>query len=129
MTKTDTIIFSRPNYPLIITHPFLSSLPTSQFITTIGFTINYHLDYSDNIPIMIRNANNFLYNIRKSRNKLTFSMTKSIIHSLVFRKLIYCCSLLCNLPLGLILKLEMIQRRLKSLSIFKCKLSTHLLTL
>ena len=59
---------------------------------------------------MIRNANYFLYNIRKSRNKLTFSMTKSLIHSLVFSRLIYCCSLLCNLPLKLILKLEMIQR-------------------
>ena len=60
---------------------------------------------------MIRNANYFLYNIRKSRNKLTFSMTKSLIHSLVFSRLIYCCSLLCNLPLKLMLKLEKIQRR------------------
>ena len=99
MTKTDTIIISRPTYPLIITHPFLLSLPTSQSITTLGFTINSHLDYSDHISIMIRNANYFLYNIRKSRNKLTFSMTKSLIHSLVFSRLIYCCSLLCNLPL------------------------------
>ena len=38
-------------------------------------------------------------------------MTKSLIHSLVFSRLIYCCSLLCNLPLKLMLKLEMIQRR------------------
>ena len=68
MTKTDTIIISRPTYPLIITHPFLLALPTSQSITTLGFTINSHLDYSDHISIMIRNANYFLYNIRKSRN-------------------------------------------------------------
>ena len=60
---------------------------------------------------MIRNANYFLYNIRKSRNKLTFSMTKSLIHSLVFSRLIYYCSFICNLPLKLMLKLEMIQRR------------------
>ena len=111
MTKTDTIIISRPTYPLIITHPFLLALPTSQSITTLGFTINSHLDYSDHISIMIRNANYFLYNIRKARNKLTFSMTKSLIHSLVFSRLIYCCSLLCNLPLKLMLKLEKIQRR------------------
>ena len=111
MTKTDTIIISRPTYPLIITHPFLLALLTSQSITTLGFTINSHLDYSDHISIMIRNANYFLYNIRKSRNKLTFSMTKSLIHSLVFSRLIYCCSLLCNLPLKLMLKLEKIQRR------------------
>ena len=117
MTKNDTIILSRPTYPLIITHPFLLSLPTSQSITTLGFTINSHLDYSDHVSIMIRNANYFLYTIRKSRNKLTFSMTKSLIHSSVYKRslvlsrLIYCCVLLCNLPLKLMLKLEMIQRR------------------
>ena len=60
---------------------------------------------------MILNANYFLYIIRKPPNKLTFSMTKSLIHSLVFRSLIYYCSLLCNLPLKLMLKLEKIQRR------------------
>ena len=49
MNKTDTIILSRTIYPLIITHPFLLFLPTSQSITTLGFTINSHLDYSDYI--------------------------------------------------------------------------------
>ena len=38
MTKTDTIIFSRPSSPLSITHPFLLSLPTYTYITTFGFT-------------------------------------------------------------------------------------------
>ena len=110
MTKTYTIIIFRPTYPLITTHPFLLALPTSQYKTTLGFTINSHLDYFDHISIMFRNATYFLYNIRKSRNKLTFSMTKSIIHSLVFSRLIYCCSLLWNLPINLMLKLEKIQR-------------------
>ena len=131
MTKTNTIIISRPigkyigkyTYPLIITHPFLLSLLTSQSITTLGFTINSHLDYSDHISIMIRNANYFLYNIRKSRNKLTFPMTKSIIHSLVSSRLIYCCSLLCNLSLKLMLKLEMIQRH-SIRTLYKLKFSS-----
>ena len=60
---------------------------------------------------MIRTATYFLYNIRKSRNKLTFAMTKCLIHSLVFSRLIYFCSLLCNLPVNLMYKLERIQRR------------------
>ena len=111
MTTTYTIILSRPTYPLTITHPFLLSLPTSQSLTTLGFTINFHLYYSDHISIMIRNANYFLYNIRKSRKKFTSSLTKSIIHSLVFSRLIHCCSLLCNIPLKLMLKLEVIKRR------------------
>ena len=34
-----------------------------------------------------------------------------LIHSLVFSRLIYCCSLLCNLPVNLMYKLERIQRR------------------
>ena len=60
---------------------------------------------------MIRTANYFLYNIRKSRYKLTIAMTKYLIHSLVFSRLIYYCPLLCNLPVNLMYKLERIQRR------------------
>ena len=111
MTKTDTIIFSRPSSPLSINHPFLLSLPTSQSITTLGFTLTPHLDYSPHINNMIRTANYFLYNIIKSRYKLTFAITTYLIHSLVFSRLIYCCSLLCNLPVNLMYKLERIQRR------------------
>ena len=44
MTKTDTIIFSRPSSPLSIIHPFLLSLPTSESITTLVFTLASHLD-------------------------------------------------------------------------------------
>ena len=109
MTKTDTIIFLRHSYPLSITHPFLLSLPTSESINTLGFTLTSHLDYSPHINNMIRTANYFLYNIRKSRYKLTFTMTKCLIHSLVFSILIYFYSLLCNLPLNLMCKLERIQ--------------------
>ena len=60
---------------------------------------------------MIRTANYFLYNIRKYRYKLTFAMTKCLIHSLVFSRLIYYCSLLCNLPVNLMYRLERIQHR------------------
>ena len=111
MTKTDTIIFSGHSSPLSITHPFLLYLPTSESITTLGFTLTSHLDYSPHINNMIRTATYFLYNIRKSRNKLTFAMTKCLIHSLVFSRLIYCSSLLWNLPVNLMYKLERIQRR------------------
>ena len=51
MTKTDTIIFSRHSYPLSITHPFLLSLPTSQSINTLGFTITYHTIRTANFQI------------------------------------------------------------------------------
>ena len=105
------MIFSRPSYPLSITHPFLQSLQTSLSITTLGFTITSYLDYSAHINNMIRTANYFLYNIIKSRYKLTFDMTKCLIHSLVFSRLIYCCSLLCNLPINLMYKCYRIQRR------------------
>ena len=111
MTKADTIIISRHSYPLSITHPFLLSLPTSESVTTIGFTLTSHLDYSQHINNMIRSTNYFLYNIGKSRYKLIFSMTKCLIHSLVFSKLIYCCSLLCNLPVNRMYTLEHIQCR------------------
>ena len=64
MTKTDTIIFSRHSSPLSITHPFLLSPPTSESITTLGFTLTSHLDYSPHINNMIRTFNYFIYNIR-----------------------------------------------------------------
>ena len=89
MTNTGTIIFSRPSYPLSLTHPFLLYLPTSQSITTLGFTITSHLDYSPHINNMIRITNYFLDNIIKSCYKLTFAMTKCLIHSLIFSRLIY----------------------------------------
>ena len=71
-------------------------------IYTLGFTIISHLDYSPHINNMIRTVNNVLYNIRKSRYKLILAITKCLIHSLVFSILIYCCSLLCNLPVNFI---------------------------
>ena len=89
MINTDTIIFSRPSSPLSITHPFLLYLPTSQSITILDFTITSHLDYSPHINNMIRTTNCFLYNIRKSRYKLTFAMTKCLIHSIVFNIFIF----------------------------------------
>ena len=103
MTKTYTIIFSRPSSPLYITYPFLLYLQTYESITTIGFTITSHHDYSPHI------ANYFLYNIRKSRYKLIFAITKCLIYSLVSGRIIYCCSLLCNLPVNLMYKLGRIQ--------------------
>ena len=89
MTKTDIIIFARPCSPLSITHHFLLSLPTSESITILSFTISSILDYSPHINNMIRTANYFLYKIIKSRYKLTFTMNKCLIHSLVFSRLVY----------------------------------------
>ena len=89
MTKTDTIIFSRPSFPLSITHSFLLPLPTSESITTLGFTLTSNPVYSPHINNMIGTANYFLYNIRKSRYKLTFAITKCLIHSLIFSRLKY----------------------------------------
>ena len=109
--KTDTIIFSRPSSLLSITHPFLLSLPTSESITTFGVTLTSHLDHSPHINNMIRTANYFLYNIRKYRYKLNFAKTKCLINSLVFSRFIYLCSLLSNLPVNLMYKLECIQGR------------------
>ena len=63
ITKTDTIIFSRPISTLSITHPFLLYLPTSESITTLGFTITSHQAYSPHINNMIRTADYFLCNI------------------------------------------------------------------
>ena len=46
-----------------------------------------------------------------TRNKLTFNLTKCLIHALVFSRLQYCCSLFTTLPIHLLHRLETIQRR------------------
>ena len=76
ITKTDSIILSRSLSSITLTHPFLISLPISNTITTLGFTINNVLDYSVHISNTVRTANYFLYNIGKARSKLTFNLTK-----------------------------------------------------
>ena len=53
----------------------------------------------------------FFITLENHANKFTFLMTKSIIHSLVVSRLIYYCSLLFDLRLKLMLKLEMIHPR------------------
>ena len=59
----------------------------------------------------VRTANYSLYNIGKARSKLTFNLTKSLLHSLVFSRLRYCNSLLINIPQKLMTKVDSIQRR------------------
>ena len=111
ISKTDTIILSRPSSPLNITHTFLLSLPTSQSVTTLGITFDTHFNVTAQIVNIIRIANYYLYKIRNTRNKLTFNLTKCIIHALVFRRLRYCCSLFTTLTLHLLHRLETIQSR------------------
>ena len=56
MTKTVTSYFLDPvilYQSLIIFYYFHNSLPTSQSITTLGFIITSHLDYSPHINNMI----------------------------------------------------------------------------
>ena len=104
ISKTDTIILSHPSSPLNITHPFLLSLPTSQSVTTLGITFDAHFNVTAQIVNIIRRytANYYLYNIRKTRNKLTFNLTKCLIYALVFSRLRYCCSLFTTLPIHLL---------------------------
>ena len=59
----------------------------------------------------VRTANYFLHNIGKARSKLTFNLTKSLLHSLVFSRLRYCNSLFINIPQKLMKKFDSIQRR------------------
>ena len=67
-----------------------------------------------------RTANYFLYTIGKDCYKLTFTLTKSLLHSLVFSRLRYCNSLFINIPQTLMNKLDSIQRRVVRI-LFKLK--------
>ena len=111
ITKTDSIIFSRYISSITLALPFLISLPISNTITTLVFTINNALYYSVHISYTVLTANYFLYNIGKDRSKLTFNLTKSLLYSLVVSRLIYCYSLFINIPQNLMKKFDSIPRR------------------
>ena len=111
ITKTNRIILSRYLSLITLTHPFLISFPILNTINTLGFTINNTLYYSVHISNTVHTANYFLYNIGKVHSKLTFNLTKSILHSLVFSRLRYCNSLFINIPQKLMKKFDSIQRR------------------
>ena len=53
----------------------------------------------------------FIYNIYKVRKKLTFNITRNLINTLVFSRIIYCMSLYTSIFLRLLRKLETLQRR------------------
>ena len=111
MTKSDIIILSRFLSSISLTHLFIISLTISNTNNTLCFTINNALDYSVHISNTARTANYFLYNIVKTRSKLSFTLTKSLLYSLVFSRLRYCNSLLINIPQKLMKKVDSIQRR------------------
>ena len=66
----------------------LSHFLSHNTITTLYVTITNALDYSVHISNTVRTANYFLYNIGKARSNLIFTLTKSLLHSLVFSRLI-----------------------------------------
>ena len=111
ITKTDSIILSRYLSSITIIHPFLISLSISNTITTLGFTINNALDYSVHISNTVRTANYFLYNIAKARSKLSFTLTKQLLHSLILSRLRYCNSLFINILQKLMHKFDSIQSK------------------
>ena len=87
MSKIDTIILDRPSYP-INDSSFSNIVSYFQSISTLGFTINSHLEYSAHINNRVCPSSYFLYNIRKSYYKLTYIMNKYVIHLKVFIRLI-----------------------------------------
>ena len=93
ITNTNSIILSRYLSSITLTHSFLISLPISNTTTILGFTINNALYYSVHISNTVLTANYLLYNIGKACSKLTFTLTKSLLHSLVFSRHRYCNSL------------------------------------
>ena len=105
ITKTYNIILSRSLSSITLTHQFRISLHISNTITTLGFTINNSLDYSLHISNTVRTANYIWYNIAKNLSKLTFTLTKSLLHSLIFSRLRYCNSLFNNIPQKLMTEL------------------------
>ena len=65
----------------------------SEYVTSLGVTLDYKLSFSRFISSICKSANYNLYNIRKIRKYLTVTSTMKLVQSLVISRLRYCNSI------------------------------------
>ena len=65
----------------------------SEYVTSLGVTLDYKLSFSRFISSICKSANYNLYNIRKIRKYLTVTSIMTLVQSLVISRLRYCNSI------------------------------------
>ena len=68
------------------------------------------ISFIPHITAITKSANYHLFRIRKIRNSITISLTKTLVNSLVLSRIDYCSSMLINLPLSSISPLNRVIR-------------------
>ena len=84
--------------------------PTS-CVRNLGVMFNQHLGMHDQVSAIVRACNFHLRNIGRVRRYLSDAACQSAIQSLVIARMDYCCSLLVNIPISEIRRLQVVQNR------------------
>ena len=85
-------------------------VPLSASVTNLGAVFDKKCRMGEHAIRVCRGANYYLHRIRRIRDCLNFSNTKLLVHSLVTLRLDYANGLLHNAPIGVIKKLDCMQR-------------------
>ena len=86
------------------------TVPLSTSVTNLGAVFDRKCKMAEHANRICRNANYYLHRIQKIRDCLNFNNAKLLVHSLVTSRLDYANGLLHNAPVGVIKKLERVQR-------------------
>ena len=94
----------------IINFEVLTCIFLSTSVTNLGAVFDRKCKMAEHANRICRNANYYLHRIQKIRDCLNFNNAKLLVHSLVTSRLDYANGLLHNAPVGVIKKLERVQR-------------------
>ena len=110
--KSETMTVMPVNQPAVAKSIKLGdvTVPLSASVTNLGAVFDKKCRMEEHATRACRSANYYLHRIRRIRDCLNFSNTKLLVHSLVTSRLDYANGLLHNAPIGVIKKLDRVQR-------------------
>ena len=110
--KTEAMTVRPVNQPAVAKSIKLGdvTVPMSSSVTNLGAVFVKKCRMEEHATRDCRSANYYLHRIRRIRDCLNFSNTKLLVHSLVRSRLDYANGLLHNAPIGVIKKLDRVQR-------------------
>ena len=101
-SKTEFIVFRSPQLRCDLSGLSVnvgeSQIMQSLKVRDLGVTFDQFLNFDDHITAICRSTYFHIRNIGKIRNLLSYNACSTIIHALISRQLVYCNSILYNVP-------------------------------
>ena len=113
-SKTEFIIFSNPSTRIPSTEPLQIAncgITASPHVKNLGSILDSNLSRSPHVSQVVKSCNFHLRQLGRIRRYLTAEACKRAVHALIISRLDYCNSLLADIPVLLLEKLQHIQNR------------------